>query len=104
MAIEEMKFTPDQAFQIILKGMEAGQIKLPFHGALTAEELSVDVKKAIALHDYRPEDDVYSVAVKLARSARMDAIYLLTLFGSLTRGLTADDVQRVNEAFDRLMR
>ena len=37
MEVKEVKFTPDQALQIILKGMETGQIKLPFNGTIKAE-------------------------------------------------------------------
>lgn len=101
MEVEEVKFTPDQALQIILKGMETGQIKLPFNGTIKAEEMTAIAKSAVAHHQHTSETDFYSLTYELAHSARLDSLYLLCMFGALTRGLTAKDVQDLNRTFDR---
>lgn len=103
MEVEEVKFTPDQALQIILKGMETGQIKLPFNGTIKAEEMTAMAKSAMAHNQYRPDVDPQSVMYELAHSAKLDSLYLLCLFGALTRGLTANDVQNLNRLFDRFV-
>lgn len=101
MKIDEVKFTPDQALQIILKGMETGQIKLPFNHTIKAEEMTAIAKNAIAHHQYTPETDFYSLTYELAHSARLDSLYLLCMFASLTRGLTEQEVQNLNRVFER---
>lgn len=103
MEVEEVKFTPDQALQIILKGMETGQIKLPFNGTVKAEEMEEMAKSAMAHHQYSQDTDPQSVIYELAHSAKLDSLYLLCMFGALTRGLTARDVQNLNHSFDRFM-
>lgn len=103
MEVKEVKFTPDQALQIILKGMETGQIKLPFNGTIKAEEMTAIAKNAIARRQHTPETDFYSLTYELAHSARLDSLYLLFMFGALTRGLTDKEVQNLNHLFDRFM-
>ena len=100
MKVDEIKFTPDQAFQIILKGMETGQIKLPFNKTIKAEEMEAVAKEAMARHQYSEDVDVFSVTHALARSARLDSLYLFCLYASLTRGLTERDVEHLIRLFD----
>lgn len=50
-----------------------------------------------------PETDFYSLTYELAHSARLDSLYLLCMFGALTRGLTDKEVQNLNHLFDRFM-
>lgn len=97
MKIDEVKFTPEQAVQIILKGMETGQIKLPFNGTIKVEQYEAELLKAATQHSKAPDFD--GVAYSLSRSARLDSLYLLCLFGSLTHGLTEAEATKLNAIF-----
>ena len=93
---EKLCFTEDQAFQIILKGMETGQIKLPFNGTCGAEEMLKSAKQS-----HGEVSDLYSISQKLCQSARLDALYLLVLRRSLTNGITDQDLKQLDYDFSR---
>lgn len=97
MKLEEVKFTPDQALQIILKGMETGQIKLPFNDTIKAEQYETEILKAATQHSKTPDFD--GIAYTLSRSAWLDSLYLLCLFSSLTHGLTEEEAKKLNTIF-----
>lgn len=80
--------TEEQAFQIILKGMETGQIKLPFLNTVSAEKMTEIIQRMRDADQYTSATDSYSIARSLARSAKLDAVYLLTFYAFLTEGLT----------------
>lgn len=103
MEVKAMKFTPDQAFQIILKGMETGQVKMPFNRMVKPEEMEEILKSSIARSTYDSTTDVYSVTHELMRAARLDSIYLLTLYHSLTEGLTEEEANQLNHQFHRFL-
>lgn len=92
---EKLCFTEDQAFQIILKGMETGQIKLPFHQ-------EVSTKKMLELTGSRSEpiSDAFSMCVALSRAAKRDSLYLLVLYRSLTSGIDGSDLASLDSSFD----
>lgn len=88
MADKKVRLTEDQAFQILLKGMETGQIKLPFLNTVSVEKMTEVIQRMRLQEQQGDSVDSYSIARGLARSAKLDAVYLLTLYAFLTEGLT----------------
>lgn len=97
-----IKLEPEQALQVILKGMETGQIRLPFSKTIKADEMEALVKNNCAKGIRDKNVDAYSIAYELARSARMDSLYILTMFATLTNGLDEEETDHLNSTFKRI--
>lgn len=96
----------DQAMRIIITAIENGAIRFPFSGGLN--EGSVLAKFRKDLKSEKPDDITYdefirsskvsAVAYEIAGLARFDALYLLTLYETLTTGMTKKEADRIQTA------
>ena len=95
-------FTPEEATQIIIAGIQARVIRFPFTVSFdktTAETILEKNLHRAAVHENSEEFlrnlDGQTVAGIFATLARRDALFLLTLRKTLIEGLTQEEADRI---------
>ena len=91
----------DNAVRIIVAAIEAGQIRLPFSGSLDREKILEEIRDRVSRNvEGSREERVQKISpVQVAKAvaglARLDALYILTIYETLRAGLTkkeSDDI------------
>lgn len=95
----------DQALRLILAAIEAGAIRFPFSGGLNVNSLLSKYREkvrnkpeGVPFEEFVRSAHVAEVAHEVTGLARFDALYILTLYKTLTVGLTKKEADRIQTA------
>lgn len=92
----------DPALQVILAAIQAGAIRFPFSGELSQERILKKIRDRIDRDTSgTPRSALFQsvaaeeVAGEVAGLARLDALYILTIYETLRSGLTEEEAEGI---------